>query len=659
MSEDPVTAQRLREGLPVLVTLASFLLVVGVMAALYFGREILVPVTLAILLSFVLAPFVRGLRRVRVPRVPAVMLVVVIVFGALFGIGSLIASEASQLATDLPRYTIVMRDKIRALRGATNEKGSLSRLVDMVQDLGTAIQPPPAAEYKGTPGSPNHPLTVELSPARTNVLDTLQTFAGPVLHPLATTGLILIFTIFILLQREDLRNRAIRLIAPGDLRRTTAAIDDATSRLSKFFLAQLALNIAFGVVIGVGLGVIGVPSPTLFGVLAAILRFVPYIGAAISALLPVVLAAAVDPGWSMVIATVALFLVVEPLCGHVIEPLLYGHSTGISPIAVILSATIWTFLWGPIGLVLATPLTVCLVVLGRHVERLWYLDVLLGDRPALSPQEIFYQRMLANDPAEAIEQGRQFLKERALVTYYDQVTMAGLLLAQEDLSRGTLVRSRQDEVGAAIRTVVARLGASPIARRLRRGKASRGADTETAAALDAVGPDRREAAIVLERDDLLPAWRGAKPVLCVSSRGPFDEAATLMLSQILARHGLASQTLSMAAIRAGERPEEMGGIAMVCFSYLEPVSLSQVRFTVRQARAAIPGVRVLVGFWRERDPATLARLRRATSADDLVTSLSDALSAALDASRAGAPARPAVKALPPPPSVAVPESALA
>lgn len=652
VSEDPVTAQRLRQGLPIMVALASFLLVVGVMAALYFGREILVPVTLAILLSFVLAPFVRLLRRARVPRAPAVMLVVVIVFGALFGIGSLIASEASQLASDLPRYTLTMRDKIRDLRGATDGSSSLSRLVDMVQDLGAAISPPPAAEYKGEPGTPTHPLTVELSPARASVLDTLQTFAGPVLHPLATTGLILIFTIFILMQREDLRNRAIRLIGPGDLRRTTAAIDDATSRLSKFFLAQLALNIAFGLVIGLGLGFIGVPSPTLFGVLAAILRFVPYIGAAISALLPVILAAAVDPGWSMVISTVALFLVVEPLCGHVIEPLLYGHSTGISPIAVILSATIWTFLWGPIGLVLATPLTVCLVVLGRHVDRLWYLDVLLGDRPALAPSEIFYQRMLANDPAEAIEQGRQFLKERALVTYYDQVVQAGLLLAQDDLSRGTLVRERQEEVGTAIRAVVARLGTLPVARRARR-KTSRGADTETAAALDAVGPDRQEAAIVLGREDLAPAWRGAKPVLCVSSRGPFDEAATLMLSQILARHGLASQTLSMTAIRAGERPEEQEGIAMVCFSYLEPVSLSQVRFTVRQARAAIPGVKVLVGFWRERDPASLDRLRRATSADYLVTSLSDALSAALAASRAPQPAPTLAKPAPQEPALAL------
>ncbi|MGN8094406.1 AI-2E family transporter [Methylobacterium sp. 22177] len=639
MSEDPVTAQRLRQGLPIFVALASILLVVATMAALYLAREILVPVTLAILLSFVLVPAVRVLRRLRVPRAPAVLLVVVIVFGALFGIGSLIASEASQLASDLPRYTQVMRTKIKDLRGATAGTGTLSRIVDMVQDLSATLQPPPAAEVRGEPGSRTHPLTVELTPARASVVDTLQTFAGPILHPLATTGLILIFTIFILLQREDLRNRAIRLAGgSGDLRRTTAAIDDATSRLSRFFLAQLALNIAFGLVIGLGLWVIGVPSPTLFGVLAAILRFVPYIGAAISALLPLILAAAVDPGWSMVIATAALFLVVEPICGHVVEPLLYGHSTGLSPVAVILAATIWTFLWGPIGLVLATPLTVCLVVLGRHVERLWYLDVLLGDQPALSPPEIFYQRMLAGDPVEAIDQGWQFLKERALVTYYDEVALAGLLLAQEDLSRGTLDRARQEEVGAAIRTVVDRLGTAPVGRRSRRGS-GRGPDTETAAALAAVGPDRKVAGIVLEREDLAPNWRSATPVLCVSSRGPFDEAATLMLSQILARHGLASQILSMAAIRAGERPENPDGLALICFSYLEPVSLSQIRFTVRQARAAVPGVRIMVGFWRERDPATLERLRRATSADFLVTSLNEALSAVLGACREPAPPR--------------------
>ena len=648
MSDDPVTAQRLKNGLPVFVALASFLLVVAVMAALYFGRDILVPVTLAILLSFVLVPAVRLLGHIRVPRVPAVLLVVVVVFGALFGIGTLIAREGGQLVSDLPRYSLVMQDKIKSLRGATADTGTLSRIVDVFQDLSATLSPPPPPELKGDPGTAGHPLTVEIRAARAGFVENLQTFAGPILHPLATTGLILIFTIFILLQREDLRNRMIRLAGgSGDLRRTTAAIDDAARRLSRFFLAQLALNVAFGVVIGVGLWLIGVPSPPLFGVLAAILRFVPYIGAAISALLPLVLAASVDPGWTMVIATAALFLVVEPIAGHVIEPLLYGHSTGLSPIAVILSATIWTFLWGPIGLVLATPLTVCLVVLGRHVDRLWYLDVLLGDQPALDPPEIFYQRMLANDPAEAIDQGRQFLKERALVTYYDEVVLAGLRLAQEDLSRGTLDRERQGEVGAAIRTVVARLGTMPVARRPGRGKARTGS-SEAAAAVAAAGPDRKVAAVVLKPSDLAPAWRGAVPVLCVSSRGPFDEAATLMLSQTLDRHGLRSEVIAMSAIRAGARPKDVGSLAMICFSYLEPVSLSQIRFTVRQARAAVPGVSVLVGFWGERDPATLDRLRRATSADFLVTTLNDAIENAIAVSRmpAAAPAHPAARSEP-------------
>ncbi|MCJ2082784.1 AI-2E family transporter [Methylobacterium sp. J-090] len=629
MSDDPITARLLRQAMPVFTTLASCLLVITIAAALYLGRDIFVPVTLAILLSFVLVPAVRLLRRIRVPRALAVMLVVIAAFGALLGVALLIANEAAQLAADLPRYQLTMRDKIASLKEATAGSGTLTRVIDMAQDIGAQLQPEvkDAAAEAAKAGSLDRPLHVQIAAAKVGLLGTLGAFAAPILHPLATTGLILIFTIFILLQREDLRNRAIRLAGSGDLRRTTAAIDDAVSRLSRFFLAQLCLNIAFGLVIGVGLWWIGVPNPILFGVLAAIMRFVPYVGAAISALLPLVVAAAVDPGWTMVIATAALFLVVEPIAGHVVEPLLYGHSTGLSPIAVILAATLWAFLWGPIGLVLATPITVCLVVLGRHIERLWFLDVILGDQPALSPPEIFYQRMLAGDPAEAIDQGELFLKARALVTYYDEVVLAGLLMAQEDLARGALDRERQGEVGTSLRTVVTRLGTRPV-RRAKSGRSKTG-NSETSAAVAAVGPDRQVAAIVRAQADLAPGWRGPRPVLCVSSRGPFDEAATLMLSQILGQHGLAAQVMSMAALRQGEQPPVVEGIAMVCFSYLEPVSLSQIRLNVRQARRAIPGVRVLVGFWRERDPSTLERLRRTVSADVLVTSLNGALDAAL------------------------------
>ncbi len=448
--------------MPVFTLLAGCLLVLVLAVILSLGRDVLMPVTLAIMLSFVLAPAVRLLQRWRLPRALAVLVVVVVAFGALFGVGALIAREAAQLAADLPRYTITMRDKIDALRNSAGGSVTIDRLIDMAQDLGRAIQPPETAPASAPAGE--KPLLVEIHERKPALPATLGNYLSPVLHPLATTGLILLFSLFILAQREDLRNRAIRLTGAADLRATTAAIDDAISRLSRFFLAQAALNLAFGTVVGLGLWLIGVPSPILWGVLAGILRFVPYIGAVISMVGPLVVAAAVDPGWSMLIATVILFAVVEPVAGHVVEPLLYGHSTGLSPIAVILAATLWTFLWGPVGLVLATPLTVCLVVLGRHVERLRFLDVMLGDRPALSPPQIFYQRMLAGDPAEAIDKARQVLKRRNLVTYYDEIALGGLRLAQDDRARGSLSREQQEEVGAAIETVVSTSGRCRCAR---------------------------------------------------------------------------------------------------------------------------------------------------------------------------------------------------
>ncbi len=636
MSEDPVTARLMRRALPVVTALASLLLVVTLAGSLYLGRDILVPVALAILLSFVLLPAVRALRRLRVPRAAAVLVVVVLAFGILAAVGGLIAREAAQLATDLPRYSLTLRDKITALRTATAERGGLSDtfsgFFDMAEEIGKELQPPvPESADEARLGTAERPMQVEIHAPRSGVLKTLGSVAGGVLHPLATLGLILLFTIFILLQREDLRNRAIRLAGSSDLRRTTAAIDDATGRLSRFFLAQLALNLAFGVVIGLGLWAIGVPSPILFGVIAGIARFVPYIGAVISAVLPLAIAVAVDPGWSMAIQVAILFVVVEPIAGHVVEPLLYGHSTGISPMAVILAATIWTFLWGPIGLLLATPLTVCLVVLGRHVERLWFLDVILGDRPALGPQEIFYQRMLAGDPDEAIEQGRLFLKERALVTYYDEVVLASLRMAQGDAARGSLDRERQAQVGSSVRTVVETLGQVRARGLPFLGRRQKIASAEAEAAFAAVGPDRSDAAIVLRPEDLAPAWRVATPVLCVTSGGAFDEAANLMLAQTLTRHGLTARAVSRDALR-DLTPEERP--AMICFSYLDPISLSQIRLTLRRARQALPGVSVMVGFWRERDPASLGRLRRQIAADRLVTSLGDALGAALEQARA-------------------------
>src|ERR1700743_835526 len=321
----------------------------------------------------------------------------------------------------------------------------------MLQDLGKELDKPkvgspdkPMTPSLGEPvGSrPITPVPVEVLQPDPGALESLRSLIAPLISPLATTGIIVIFVIFILIQREDLRNRLIRLAGSHDLQRTTPALDDAGSRLSRLFLNQLLINTGFGILIGTGLWLIGIPSAVLWGILATVLRFVPYIGSIIAAVFPLALAVAVDPGWSMLVWTAALFFVVEPAVGQIVEPMVYGRSTGLSPVAVVVSATFWTALWGPIGLVLATPLTVCLVVLGRHVERLAFLDVMFGDRPALSPAEIFYQRMLAGDPTEATEKAEEFLKERSLSSYSDEVAIKGLQLAQADLDRDALDQSR-------------------------------------------------------------------------------------------------------------------------------------------------------------------------------------------------------------------------
>lgn len=442
-----VVPQTSEEVASLVGAVALAILGVIIVSALYVGREIFVPVALAILLSFALASPVSALQRLKVPRGIAVVGVVLFAFAIIFALGSLIAAQLNRLAGDLPSYQVTIQSKIQSVRGITGGSSTLERAAGMLQDLGKELDKPKGAVPEksvspslGSPlGSrPVAPVPVEVLQPDPGALESLRSLIAPLISPLATTGIIVIFVIFILIQREDLRNRLIRLAGSHDLQRTTAALDDAGNRLSRLFLNQLLINTGFGILIGAGLWLIGIPSAVLWGILAAVLRFVPYIGSIIAAAFPLALAVAVQPGWSMLVWTAALFFVVEPAVGQIVEPMVYGRSTGLSPVAVVVSATFWTALWGPIGLVLATPLTVCLVVLGRHVERLAFLDVMFGDRPALSPAEIFYQRMLAGDPTEATEKAEEYLKERSLSSYYDEVAIKGLLLAQSDLERDVL-----------------------------------------------------------------------------------------------------------------------------------------------------------------------------------------------------------------------------
>ncbi|ANY82074.1 transporter [Microvirga ossetica] len=608
-----------------------------VIAALYVGREVFVPVALAILLSFVLAPLIRLLQKAHMPRALAVIGVVLVAFAGITALATVMATQVTQLAGDLPRYQVTMREKVQALRGSAASSSALERAADVLQDLGKELDKPHVGATPPTnpltpstvPATETKPIPVEVRQPDPGALQTLGAFITPLIHPAATTGIVIIFVIFILLQREDLRNRLIRLAGSHDLQKTTAALDDAAGRLSKLFLTQLALNAAFGVVIGIGLYFIGVPSPVLWGILAAILRFVPYIGAFISAAFPLALAAAVDPGWSMLLMTAALFIVMEPLAGHVVEPLVYGHSTGLSPVAVVVAATFWTWLWGPIGLVLATPLTVCLVVLGRHVEQLEFLDVMLGDRPALSPPEIFYQRMLAGDPAEAADVAEEFLKERSLSVYYDEVALAGLRLARADALRGVLNEDRLERMRATVEELVDDLSDHPD----QEPQSGRTDDPEAAAAVEASeGESGRADLPSLALEDLNPRFRGETPILCIAGQSPVDEAAAMMLAQLLTKHGLKARVESAASlsVQAVARIDD-AGVAMVCLSYLDAGSPAHMRYAVRRLRRKMPQARILLGCWVEEMDATAATaLQEAARADVVATGLREAMALCLD-----------------------------
>ena len=415
---------------------------VVVVSALYFARDVLIPITLAIFLSFFLAPIVKLLQRARLPKVAAVILAVVVALGVILLVGAIIGSQIKALIGNLPQYLSTVNDKIESVHRVMN-----SLATQVTSRLGTLHElptPAPGSFGNGAPGQPPMPVVIESS--STSYLETGREILEPILSPLATLAIVLIVTIFILVRQEDLRDRLIRLFGSNDLHRTTLAIDDATQRLTRYFLTQAAINASFGLFVGVGLFFIGLPSPVLWGLLAALLRFVPYVGSITAAFLPVALAAAVDPGWSTALWTAGLFIIAEGVTGQVLEPVLYGSSTGLSPTAVIIVAIFWSWIWGPIGLILSTPLTLCLVVVGRHVRHLEFFDVLLGDRPALTPVETLYQRLLAGDPDEILEQADTLLKGRALCSYYDDIALQALRLVARDISRGVLRDAQLEKI---------------------------------------------------------------------------------------------------------------------------------------------------------------------------------------------------------------------
>jgi hypothetical protein len=410
--------------------------------------------------------------------------------------------------------------------------------------------------------------------------------------------------VFILMQKEDLRDRFIRVFGSNDLHRTTLALDEAGERLSRFFISQLAVNACFGLVIALGLWALGVPTPALWGGLAGLLRFVPYIGPILAVVPPLALGAAIEPTWSTAIAVGLLFVVVEPLTAYVVEPLLYGHSTGLSPASVIVAAIFWTWLWGPIGLILSTPLTLCLVVMGRHVKSLEFFDVLLGDRPALSAVDTFYQRILADNPNEALANAERLLADRSLLDYYDAVVLPALKLAAADEASGKLRPERAVEMSRSTLAVIEEL--------------SEHVDVVPNGAATPVRPPTEPPIVAA----------------CIAGRGPFDEVVAAMLSQLLQQRGLSCRCIPHGAVTRDKIGSlDLTGVSVCVVSYLELAGMpTRVRSLVARLRSRLPSARIVIGLWPEGDAMLRdAKVQQQLGADRYVGSLRAAVDAVVAA----------------------------
>ena len=555
---------------------------VVVISALYFGSALFVPLAVSVLLAFALSPVVRFLRRRRVPQGLAVAATVLLTFLIFFFVGAIVTRQVTELGTELPRYQAALKDKVKVISNFTGGKGgAIDRASDTLRDLqqelenGNAeVQAPPrrgGADVLG--GNDSTPIPVEVHPPPPTAIQQIVTIIAVALSPLATMGIIVVFVVFLLLKQQDVRDRAIRLLGTHDLERTTTALDDAGRRLSSYFLTLVFMNAGFGAAIGVGLWLIGIPNPILWGILAMLLRFMPVVGVFIAAAIPVVLAAAVDPGWSMLGAVVALYLVLEGIMNLVVETWLQTSSTGLSVLAILLAAAFWTVLWGPIGLLLAVPLTAVLVVLGRHVEGLNFLHVLLGDTPPLTPAESFYQRMLADDPHEAAEQAEKLLKEMPIIDYYDDVVMEGLRLAQTDADLKKLEPSRLPEIRDAAVSMIEALSDQ---------MAESNGETDIAVA------------------EIPEAWREEGAITCVAGQSALDELAAIILVQLLSHRGFNPKLMRMADVSSAQmQGEKINGTKLVCVSIVDIEHRgAYLKFLVRRLKRIFPSVKLLGAFWK-------------------------------------------------------------
>jgi predicted PurR-regulated permease PerM len=540
-----------------------------VVAGLYFGRPVFLPLALAVLISFALAPLVSLLKRLNLGNVIPVLVSLLLAVVIMSSLAAFMGSQLASLATDLPRYQTNIGHKIHSVIGSAFHNGTITQLNRTINNLAEQVtgssRPEEAA---GTAPNEIKPVPVEIRRSSLAPWVVAQNVLGPLMEPLGLIVLVLVFVGFILLQKDDLRDRFVRLAGSRDMQRTTVALDEAANRLSRYLFLQTCINTCFGLIIGSGLWLIGIPNAGLWALMSLLLRFVPYVGVPLAFLFPFTLALAVDPGWSKVAWTAALYGGVEAIVGQAVEPFLYGRSMGLSAVAVVVAAVFWTWLWGPMGLLLSTPLTMCFVVFSRHVDSLKFLDVMLGDQPALRFEESLYLRMLADDPDEAADEAEGFLRANSLSSYYDEVAARALMLAQHDVDRGVLDPLRQTRIRDAIKGLIINLAD-------RKDDAAHGAD-------------------------LPQGWRGAlhEPVMCVAGRGPLDEAAALLLVDMLGKYGIAARVVSSDETSATNiRELSCEGVQLTCVSYLDPGTFKNARYQVRRLRKRMPDVPVMALFW--------------------------------------------------------------
>jgi len=572
-----------------IVALASACIIV---TGLYFARDVLVPLAVALLLTFLLAPLVHRVERLRLPRVPAVLIVVALSFAILGGVGWLISNQATDLAVKLGDYQGDIERKIENVHSyfGHGALATASRTINRMAEDVAATQPDRsgAASSWLTRGSEGNPVAVSIAaaPETGSIFKTLAT-ALQFVSPMAQLVIVIVFVVFMLIQREDIRDRIIRLVGHGQLTLTTRALDDAATRISRYLIAQCGVNGVYGIVVGLGLYLIHIPNAPLWGLLCALLRFIPYLGVWIGAAFPIILSFVVPDGYytARPFLTVGLFAVVEFLAANAVEPALFGSRTGVSPLAILVAAVFWTWLWGLVGLLLSTPLTVLLAVAGKYVPQLRFLDVLLGDQPVLAPPERYYQRLLADDPEEAEDLLEEFETTRSSEDLYSQIMLPALEMTERDYRRGVLDESRWNNVSQVMK--------------------------------DQVEAHHRPPA-----NNPLPGQPLAVPqnctvrIVCLPARDQADEIAGLMLANLLHAQGYSITNISAATL-ASERVDMISQLKadLVVVSALPPGATVHARYLCKRIREKFPDIPLLVGIWNAKDNLEKTQKRLAGAAD--------------------------------------------